>query len=198
MSDPIPITIVAEYVFCPRSAWLAFLTGAFQANEFTVEGEILHQKVHTSGEESRRGQKRWKGVPLFSQRLGLVGYADVVEDVEGTWSVIEYKRGRVADRLSDKVQLCLQAMCLEEMTARSVPEGCIYYAASRRKVAVPLTPPLRQLARHSVQETRELLALRSPPPGQPGPRCRACARSSACLVEANSRLACFRWEDWWQ
>ncbi len=197
MADPIPISIVAEYVFCPRSAWLAFVTGAFQANEFTVEGEILHRKVHTLGQTHQGGRRQWRKVPLCSRQLGVVGYADLVEEIGGNWVVVEYKRGRALDRLSDKIQLCLQAMCVEEMTGKSVPEGQIYYATSRRRIVVPLTPPLRHQARYAVQATRELLALPSPPSEQSRPHCRGCAQSAACLAGTTHRLRAFRWEDWW-
>jgi len=100
MSEPIPISLVSEYVFCPRAAWFSYAGGAFQPNEFTVEGELLHKRVHTKGTDKRSGFRQWRKVPLYSRRLGLIGYADVVEEVEGIYYLVEHKRGKLRQRTS--------------------------------------------------------------------------------------------------
>ncbi len=196
MKDPLPISLVAEHVFCPRGAWLAHVAGAFQANEFTVEGELLHTRVHAGGSSERGGKRQWRKVPLGSLRLGVAGYADLVEDAGQHLVVVEYKRGTVRERRSDMIQVCLQALCLEEMTGRDVPQGVIFYAASRRRIAVSLDPSLRAEARNAVHALREDLAQRTPPKAEQGPRCRGCALSVACLAGIDERLRHFDWREW--
>lgn len=196
VKDPLPIGLVAEYVFCPRSAWLAYAAGAFQHNEFTTEGEILHRRVHTRGRERRGGAHQWRRVPLYSYRLGLAGYADLVEEVDGQYFPVEYKRGRLRSSVSDRVQLCLQGLCLEEMLRQPVELGYIYYAGSRRRLEVDLTGPLRRLTLKSLRELRELLRQLQPPPSTLSPKCNGCAQRAACLPEGPSAQKKFRWEDW--
>lgn len=196
MSELLPISLVAEWVYCRRGAWLAHAAGVFQANEFTVDGELLHARVHSGGEGRERGRRQWRRVPVGSHRLGVVGYADVVEETESGLVVVEYKRGVVRERESDRVQVALQALCLEEMTRRPVPEGRIYYAGSRRRVVVPITAALEAQARTAIQALREDLAEARPPSGRPGPRCRGCAQEGACLVALEAPLRGFDWRSW--
>jgi len=195
VKDPLPIGLVAEYVFCPRSAWLAYAAGAFQHNEFTVEGEILHRRVHEKGKGTRSGRRHWRRVPLYSYRLELAGYADLVEEVDGQFFPVEYKRGRLRSSMSDKVQLCLQGLCLEEMLRQPIELGYIYYAGSRRRLEVELVGSLRRLALKSFREVRELLRELHPPPGALAAKCNGCAQRSACMP-GTARQEKFRWEDW--
>jgi len=192
----IPISLVSEYVFCPRSAWLAYVAGAFEPNEFTVEGEILHRRVHQRGKGKRPGKRQWRKVPVFSRRLGVVGYADMVEEIEGQFFPVEYKRGKARLHISDQVQLCLQAMCLEEMLRCPIETGFIYYASSRRRLEVDLTGPIRRLARKAVHEVRELLRQSAPPPAIFSPKCRGCAQRAACMPETPATEGKFSWEEW--
>lgn len=187
---------MAEYVYCRRGAWLGYAAGQFQANEFTVEGELLHARVHAGGRAASGGKRQWRRVPVASSRLGVAGYADLVEEVGGALYVVEYKRGSVGERRSDMVQVCLEAMCLAEMTGRPVPEARIFYAASRRRVGVPITPSLEGEARAAVHNFRADLSDPRPPFAHPGPRCFGCSHRSACLVDGQAALRAFRWEDW--
>ncbi len=196
MSELLPISLVAEWVYCRRGAWLAHAAGAFQANEFTVDGELLHARVHSGGGGWERGRRQWRRVPVGSRRLGVVGYADLVEEGERGLVVVEYKRGPVREREGDRVQVALQALCLAEMTGRPVPEARIYYAGSRRRVVVPITADLEAKARAAVQGLREDLADPRPPSGRPGPRCAGCSHQGACLVAADGALRGFRWREW--
>ncbi len=196
MQELIPISLVAEYVFCPRSAWLAYVAGVFEPNEFTVEGEILHRRVHQRGQGKRSGKKQWRKVPVFSCRLGIVGYADMVEEIDGQFFPVEYKKGKARLRVSDQVQLCLQAMCLEEMLRCPIETGFIYYASSRRRLEVDLTGPLRRLARKSVHGFRELIRQSAPPPAVLSPKCHGCAQCPACMPETPTVEGRFNWEEW--
>lgn len=194
MAELIPIGVLAEYVFCPRSAWLAHVAGLFQPNEFVVEGRFVHKRVHELGYEQRGSRRIWRKVLVFSKRLGLVGYADAVELVEGWYQPVEYKRGKARERLSDRVQLCSQALCLEEMTRKPVEVGFIYYAKSRRRVPVGFDSALRHLTLSSLHQVRELLSQPEPPPPDPAPKCRGCSQYPACLPQGH--LQEFRWEEW--
>ncbi len=191
MRPDLPISLVAEYAFCPRAAWLSYVAGQFQPNEFTVEGALLHRRVHRPT-TSHTSPRRLRRLPVWSQRLGIHGYADLVED-HGTHLVPgEYKRGKAKVSESDRVHVALIAVCLEEMTRSPVPFGFLFYFGSRRRVQVPLTPELRRTAVRAVQETRNLIAQTAPPLAQPGPRCRGCALEPACLMS----MASFSWEEW--
>jgi len=196
MSEPVPISLISEYVFCSRSAWLSYAAGAFQPNEFTVEGELLHHRVHSQGTDKRQSRRQWRKVPLYSRRLGLIGYADVVEEMEGVYYPVEHKRGKLRQRTSEQVQLCAQALCLEEMVRRPVETGYIYYPGPRRRLEVPITPELRRLTRRALHEVRELIKSPLPPPAEPSPRCRGCAQADACLSGENALLRKFDWMEW--
>lgn len=185
MAEWIAIGVLAEYVFCPRSAWFAHAAGLFQPNEYTVEGEHVHRRVHAQGHELQGTKKVWRRVLLYSRRLGLVGYADAVEYWDGKYYPVEYKRGKVGEKLSDQVQICAQAMCLEEMTDERVEVGFIYYVRSRRRVPVRLDSSLRHLTVSSLREVRELLREPQPPHGAYAPRCRGCAQYPVCLPDAD-------------
>lgn len=196
IKDPLPIGLVSEYVFCPRSAWLSYSAGVFQPNEFTVEGEILHRRVHARGRDARGGRRTWRRVALYSYRLGLAGYADAVEEVDGQFFPVEHKRGRLRRSLSDQVQLCAQALCLEEMLRRPVELGYIYYAGSNRRLEVDLTGPLRRLTMKSIHALRELLRSPQPPLGAPSAKCQGCAQAAACMPEGLEAPSTFDWEEW--
>ncbi len=193
MAELVAIGLLSEYVFCPRSAWLAYAAGLFQPNEFTVEGEFIHRRVHALGHERKDTKKAWRKVLLFSQRLGLVGYADMVEFVDGKFYPVEYKRGKAKQKLSDQVQLCAQALCLEEMTRTAVETGFIYYARSRRRIPVHFDQGLRRLTISTVHRVRDLLGQPVPPPAILAPKCHGCAQYPACLPDA--QIEKIRWEE---
>ncbi|MEN3010726.1 MAG: CRISPR-associated protein Cas4 [Candidatus Bipolaricaulaceae bacterium] len=180
MRPELPLSLVAEYAFCPRAAWLSFVAGQFQPNAFTVEGALLHRRVHRpAGPEGR--PRRFRRVPVWSQRLGLYGYADLVEQYGPHFVPVEYKRGKAKVSWSDQIHVALVALCLEEMLGVSIPRGFLFYFGARRRVEVPLGPDLRRAAVRAVHATRELVAQGAPPPAQSGPRCRGCALAPACL-----------------
>lgn len=196
MSELLPISLVAEYVYCPRSAWLSYNAGTFKANEFTVDGELIHRRVHSAGSEHREGRKQFRRVSLYSRRLGLIGYADLIEQEGDRYYPVEFKRGTVKDNVAHRVQLCAQTLCLEEMTHQDVPVGYLYYYESHQRLEVPLDPPLRHLTIKSIHELRDILGSDHPPAASPSPRCHGCAQADACLADIDTALAGFRWEEW--
>ncbi len=191
MRPDLPISLVAEYAFCPRAAWLSFLAGQFQPNEFTVEGALLHRRVHRPAGSPGK-TRRFRKVPVWSQRYGIYGYADLVEEQGPHLVPVEYKRGKARVSWSDRIHVALIALCLKEMVGAPPPLGFLFYFGSRHRVEVPLTPELRRAAVRAVHETRDLLAQSTPPPARPGPHCRGCALQPACLA---STLP-FSWQEW--
>ena len=136
--DLIMVSALQHYLFCPRQCALIHLEQQWLENRLTAEGRILHERVHTSGRESRRTLRVEYDVPIRSLRFGLVGFADVVEfhrQEDGSWQPlpVEYTRGRPKRDDSDRVQLCAQALCLEEMLGCTVPQGALYYGEKRRR-----------------------------------------------------------------
>lgn len=192
MRPDLPISLVAEYTFCPRSAWLAYVAGQFTPNEFTVEGKLLHRRAHQPSGPSEK-TKRWRKVAVWSERYGIYGYADVVEKVGTSFIPVEYKRGKAFLSWSDRVHLALIALCLEEMLKTSIPKGYLFYFGSRRRVEVELGPDLRRGAIRAVQMVREMVAQGTPPPAQLRAKCRGCAQAPGCLADLKTA---FSWAEW--
>lgn len=192
--DPIPISALNQYDYCPRRCWLMYVAGEFLPNPYTVEGELLHERAH-QGVDTKRGELlQLRHVQVYSHRLGLIGYADVVEERAGKLYPVEYKRGRKGEWNNDRLQLCAQAMCLEEMTGRPISKGYIYYAASHRRELVELTPEVRTQVEKAVHGVRALLASPQGPLPSPSRRCRGCSLYPMCLPRETKRLNAFSWE----
>lgn len=160
---------------------------------------MLHERVDEPSSERRPGLRIARGVPLVSQRLGLGGRADVVEfhaDGDGGWRPfpVEYKRGRPKAHDADRVQLCAQALCLEEMLDVVVPEGALFYGLPRRREPVAFDGALRARTAALAGELRELLAAATLPPPLDDARCKGCSLADACGVAVPRRSA-RRWLD---
>ena len=129
--DPIPISALQHAVYCLRQAALIHIERVWAENRFTAEGRVLHDVTHEAGTRKERGVRRVTALPLACRRLNIVGVADLVEFRRGeggeTAFPVEYKRGKPKRHQADEVQLCAQALCLEEMTGRAVPEGALFY-----------------------------------------------------------------------
>lgn len=187
--EPIPLSALQHAVYCLRQAALIHIERAWADNRFTAEGNVLHAVADKGGKRKIRGVRREMALPLSCRRLNLSGTADVVEFLEEgeleTAYPLEYKRGKPKLHRADEVQLCAQALCLEEMTGRSVPEGALFYAETKRRVVVPLDAGLRRLTEDTVQALAEVLATgRTPPPTTRRERCRACSLLDLCRPDA--------------
>jgi CRISPR-associated exonuclease Cas4 len=184
-ADLIPLSALQHYLFCPRQCALIHVERLWAENVLTAEGRILHESSDKPG-QGRRGERRIvHGMPLRSAALGVAGVADVVELFRegGGWRPypIEYKRGRPKAHRADEVQLCAQALCLEEMLSVDVPEGALFYGKVRRRHAVAFDDGLRDLTRKVAAATREMLgAGRTPPPVYEKKRCDACSLKGLC------------------
>jgi CRISPR-associated exonuclease Cas4 len=186
LPDPIPISALQHVVYCPRQAGLIHLERLWEENRFTAEGRILHEVVDKPAGRRTRGVRRVSALPVASQRLGLAGVADVVEfhAVPGgeTPYPIEFKRGKPKAHRADEVQLCAQALCLEEMTGCAAPEGALFYGETKRRETVAFDVELRALTEAAAAELSAMFASRvTPQANYRAARCRACSLIEPCM-----------------
>jgi CRISPR-associated exonuclease Cas4 len=177
-----------------RQAALIHVERLWEENRFTAEGRVLHEVAHEPGLRRQKGLRRVTALPLASKRLDLSGTADLVEFRAGpdgeTAYPVEYKRGKAKLHRADEVQLCAQALCLEEMTERPVPEGALFYAGTKRRRVVPFDAELRRLTETTALEFGELFAAgRTPPAIWRADRCRACSLIELCRPKATGKSA---------
>ncbi|GAB4484235.1 MAG: CRISPR-associated protein Cas4 [Burkholderiaceae bacterium] len=185
--DPLPISALRHWSYCPRSCGLIHLEQAFDDNVHTLRGQAVHALVDMPGYEVRAGVRCERALPLASERLGLIGKADIVEFLpDGTPYPVEYKHGRAikARHGRDALQLAAQALCLEEMTGCAVPEGALFYASSKRRVRIEIDAGLRAAVEEAVLAIRAMLARGALPPPFADARCRACSLIDLCQPQA--------------
>lgn len=187
--EPLPLAALQHWQYCPRQCALIHIERTFAENVHTLRGQAVHRRVDEPGVEVRAGLRIERALPLWSDRLRLVGKADVVEfEADGTPYPVEYKHGARRKSLHiaacDDLQLAAQALCLEEMTGRAVPEGALYYASSRRRRSVPIGASLRAQVEQAVAAVRALLASGTLPPPVDDERCRACSLVDLCQPQA--------------
>ncbi len=183
--DAINISALNQYGYCPRRCGLIYLEGEFEDNIHTARGHAEHERVdRVAHEAGREGSRVEFALPVWSDQLGLAGRCDVVEFwPDGTVFPVEYKHGRKKKRANDDLQLAAQALCLEEMLCRPVPNGAIYHTSSRRRREVQIGPALRQLVEQTVAAIRSMLtSAKLPPPVNDG-RCRECSLKDICQPE---------------
>lgn len=190
--EPIPLSALQHAVYCLRQAALIHVERLWADNRFTAEGHVLHAVADKGGARRVRGVRRVMSLPLASVRLHISGVADVVEFLPGadgeTAFPIEYKRGKPKLHRADEVQLCAQALCLEEMTGRPVPEGALFYAETKRRLVVPFDAELRRQTEETTMALAEVLASgKTPPPTVKRERCRACSLLELCRPDVVAR-----------
>ncbi len=190
--DSIPISALQHWLYCPRQCALIHVERLWTENRFTAEGRVLHQRADAGGGERRRSVKILHGVEIASRKHGLHGVADVVElhgDPPRPFPV-EYKRGRPKAHRADEVQLCAQALCLEEMFDCAIPEGALFYGKTRRRKRVVFDEELRVLTCRAAQGVRHMIeAGELPPPDYDRQRCEACSLKELCRPKARRAAA---------
>jgi CRISPR-associated exonuclease Cas4 len=189
--DLVLISALEHWRYCPRQCALIHLERTFDENVYTLRGRFLHQKVDQEDQETREGVRIEYALPLWSDRLGLIGKADRVEFHGATPYPVEYKLGRRRPRGAFVVQLCAQAVCLEEMTAQPVPRGAVYHHGSRRRREVVFTPAMREEVAQCAEAVRQMLRGGRLPPPVRDARCRLCSLRESCMpgtVAAEGRL----------
>lgn len=182
-SELVVISALSQWGYCPRRCALIHVEQTFEDNIYTLRGELEHQRVHEIGGEVRDGVRVERGLPLWSKRLGLTGRADVVEFHGDTPYPVEYKHGRKRWHPEADLQLCAQAICLEEMLGQAVPKGAIFHQGSRRRTEVNFDGKLRQRVEEAVAAVRTLLASPALPEPVNDARCELCSLKESCLPE---------------
>ncbi len=191
MNDETQILMVSalqHYVFCPRQFALIHVEQAWADNRFTAEGIILHERVDSGVAEQRKGTRYERGVMLKSERYKLTGKMDLLEIVLSDppkYFPVEYKRGKPKIEAWDRIQVCAQALCIEEMRDTSVTEGAIWYWEVRRREVVLIDDELRAATLAAIEGAHALLATgKTPPPTDNVKRCRACSLTDLCEPNA--------------
>ena len=196
-ADPISVAISAlqHFAYCPRQCALIHIERAWAENTLTAEGRVLHERAHEVGSEFRPGLRVARALALQSVRHGLHGVADVVEfhrQSDGAWHPfpVEYKRGRPKFSPIDAVQLCAQALCLEEMLRIGIASGALFYGETRRRQDVVFDEELRNETLRLAGAVRAMIEVGRTPPAVYEPRkCRACSLLSLCQPAAGARSA---------
>lgn len=189
----LPISALQHLMFCERQCALIHIERLWAENRLTVEGRQLHDKAHGGQSQTRAHVRIVRALPLRSLRLGLTGVADIVEFRQAAGHVhaplgipfpIEYKRGRPKAHDADRVQLCAQAVCLEEMLGVSVPEGALFYGSTKRRQEVRFDATLRSIMEAASTKLHALIAEGRTPKAVREPKCQACSLAELCLPEA--------------
>lgn len=189
-ADLVPLSALQHYTYCLRQCALIHVEQAWSENLYTLRGNRAHERVDEVTSEVRDGVRTERALPLFSDRHGLIGRADVVEfPASGVPYPVEHKVGPRRARRADEVQLCAQAVCLEEMFRTEVPEGALYHARSRRRRTVAFTDELRARTLAIVPAVRAMLCDRRLPPPVNDARCPRCSLIETCMPGVIARLA---------
>ena len=185
----IPVSALNQFVYCARRCALIFIEQAWSENLFTAEGRIMHEKADSNEYESRGNVRIDYSVPLRSLRLGLIGKADVVEFhriEDETWRPfpVEYKRGKPKISDCDRVQLCAQAVCLEEMLNVEISEGALFYGQTRRREDIVFDDRLRMKTEDIARKVHELIASGITPKPEFSKKCEQCSLLDLCMPKA--------------
>ena len=190
VDDWAPLSALQHLVFCERQAALIHVERLWADDRATAEGQVFHERVHGGGASSQPGLRIERDVSLHSESLGVRGRADLVEyhadvSVPGGFRPypVEYKSGRPKKHGADEVQLCAQAICLEEAHALTVPQGSLYYGAVRRRVKVDFDEGLRGKTRSAAARMREIVERGEVPAARLAPKCQRCSLRDLCLPQ---------------
>lgn len=199
--DCIAISGLQHLAFCKRQWGIIHLDQEWGENFLTAEGRIMHERVDSGYQEFRRGVKQYSGLHIRNSEFGLYGRMDVLEvektdgpsvdipwiGLSGNWKLrpVEFKHGKPKDNDVDVVQLCAQAMCLEEMTGLNVAEGSIYYCEIRRRKEFEFTEDIRQRTRDLAEEAHQLITMGVLPVVEKNHNCKSCSLLEFCMPRVN-------------
>jgi CRISPR-associated exonuclease Cas4 len=190
--DYISIAALNHYAYCAHRCWRMYCLGGFVDNQYTIEGTSLHDRVHTLGENQREDTWQIRAIWLKSEQYRLIGKADLIEEIDGRWVPVEYKRGHRGEFDNDELQVCAQALCLEEMTGQPVNLGYIYYAQSHQRQPVEIDAELRQSAIAAIAAVTNILNTGIMPPAIYTQRCKGCSLYPQCLPKAADKVSRYR------
>jgi CRISPR-associated exonuclease Cas4 len=181
MTEYIAIAALNQYSYCPHRCWRMFCIGEFTDNQYTIEGTSLHDRVHTFGEENKEDIWKVKAIWLKSEQYKLIGKSDLVELENNEWVPVEYKRGHKGEWDNDELQVCAQALCLEEMTGTVVKTGYVYYAQTHQRQLVEISDDLRRETINTIADVTKLIETGIMPQAVYGKRCQGCSLYEQCL-----------------
>lgn len=191
--DLVMLSALQHIVFCERQCALIHIEQLWSENVLTAEGKIMHEKVDTANRESRGNIRIEYGVPMRSLRLGLIGKADIVEfhKTGDKWIPfpVEYKRGKPKLDNCDKVQLCAQGLCLEEMMNVEIPEGALFYGETRHRLDVKLDVLLRKETEEAARKVHKMISSAITPKAEYSKKCERCSLVELCLPKLNRKAS---------
>ena len=189
--DFIMISALQHYVYCPRQCGLIHVDDVWHENVFTVRGNILHEKVDTDTYETRGSVKTVRGLRIHSFKYGVVGRCDVVEFKQTNSGEeiipVEFKAGEPKEDSCDKVQLCAQVFCLEEMMATNIPQGAFFYGKIRRRNIIEIDDALRKETESIISAVREIVSTKKIPTADYSTKCRNCSIQDICQPKAMNK-----------
>ena len=184
-SDYIMLSALQHYQFCPRQCALIHIEQQWAENRYTAEGKVLHERADSNKSERSGSVRIVRTLPICSQHYGLSGQADVVEfHDDGRVYPVEYKRGKPKKDSCDEVQLCAQALCLEEMLNVEILEGALFYGQRRRRKEILFDAELRGLTQEIIDKTHEMIAGGKNPQAVYSKKCDACSLLGSCLPKS--------------
>lgn len=186
MSASIPISVLQHYAFCPRQCGYIHLEQAWDENYLTAKGDQLHSRVHSDETETRGNIRSERGVMVVSEKLGIHGKLDLLEIAQEPYALtpVEYKKGKPKVNDCDRIQLCAQAICLEEMCGIEISQGALWYWQVRKRHWVEFTEELRQLVAEQIDHIEQLFASELLPPAEYQTSCKSCSFSKRCAPKA--------------
>ena len=187
MDEPIMISALNHYLYCPRRCALIHIEQIWDENIYTMRGVAVHENVHEESSHTLEEVRYERALPLWSERLNLVGKADLVEFYGEIPYPVEYKSGRHKEFQNDYLQLCAQAVCLEEMLGVKVEKGALYWHGSRERKEIIFTDAMRVRLEEVVAAVHEMAAKRLLPPPLDDKRCVNCSLADSCLPSAIAR-----------
>jgi len=186
--EPVLLSMLEHYAYCPRQFALIHIEQAYDDNVFTLKGSEGHERVDEPESGESGGVHFERALPLFSRILGLTGKADLVEFPQGLPYPVEYKHGSRSGKHPSEIQLCAQALCLEEMFRAEIPRGAIYSIKSHKRREVKFTPELRRETLELIIIVRVNLSGEELPPPVNDKRCPNCSLIDICLPEMQDNL----------
>ena len=182
----LPLSALQHWLYCPRQCGLIHLEQVWAENHFTAQGQVLHHKAHEGPDESKAGVRITRSLPVRSFTLGISGQCDIVEfHGDGRVVPVEYKRGKPKSHNADEVQLCAQAICLEEMLGIAISSGSLFYGENRRRTVVELDAPLRQIVSETALALHAMIDCHQTPLAEYNSRrCDACSLIDLCQPKA--------------
>jgi len=180
----INVSSLNQYTFCPRRCALIYVEQAWTENLHTQSGRREHEQADVPEYEMKAGVRIERALPVWSEKIGLIGKCDVVEfHANGDVYPVEYKHGKRRQWDNDDIQLCAQAMCLEEMLGAAIGEGAIFHIKSRRRRKVCFDDALREQVRGTINAVRGLIENRIVPAPVYGRRCEQCSLNETCMPD---------------